>query len=132
MNSTKTTSDYQPRWTFNCLRPDHTDVYDEHVLLEDYDDLLSKFKAALEQIQALSDPTNEYWNNIEFWKKRAEQADRRAAEAEKKYSELIYAVEKKFPDESRHATALRYIQERERYSSGPQSGVAAAREEKKP
>lgn len=31
-----------------------------------------------------------------------------------KYNELIYAVCKKFPNESRHETALRYILERER------------------
>ena len=29
------------------------------------------------------------------------------------YHELIYAVEKKFPDETRHQTALRYIMEAE-------------------
>jgi len=29
------------------------------------------------------------------------------------YSELLYAVEKKFPNETRHQTALRYIRERE-------------------
>lgn len=30
-----------------------------------------------------------------------------------KYNELIMAVSKKYPNESRHATALRYIQETE-------------------
>jgi hypothetical protein len=29
------------------------------------------------------------------------------------YSELLMAVEQKFPDETRHSTALRYITERE-------------------
>lgn len=29
------------------------------------------------------------------------------------YYELLYAVERKFPDETRHQTALRYIQEAE-------------------
>ena len=31
-----------------------------------------------------------------------------------KYNELLYAVERKFPDESRHETALRYIKQAER------------------
>jgi hypothetical protein len=35
------------------------------------------------------------------------------AELEKKYNELLYEVAKKFPDESRHETAKRYIKERE-------------------
>jgi len=35
-----------------------------------------------------------------------------------KYYELIYAVGNKYPNESRHQTALRYIQEAEK-SSGP-------------
>jgi hypothetical protein len=38
----------------------------------------------------------------------------RLAEIERQYWELIYAVAAKWPDESRHQTALRYIQERER------------------
>ena len=37
----------------------------------------------------------------------------------KAYQELIMAVEKKYPGESRHATALRYIREAERHESGP-------------
>ena len=38
-------------------------------------------------------------------------------ELERKYNELIYAVQKKYPNETRHETALRYIQEAE--SKGP-------------
>jgi len=34
-------------------------------------------------------------------------------DTQKKYNELIMAVESKFPGESRHDTALRYIQDRE-------------------
>jgi len=36
-----------------------------------------------------------------------------------KYRELIMAVAQKFPDESRHETALRYIRERENQCDGP-------------
>lgn len=48
----------------------------------------------------------------------------RLEEAEKRYQELIYAVAKKFPNESRHQTALRYIMEREQ--SSERSGAKAA------
>jgi len=36
------------------------------------------------------------------------------------YNELIYAVERKFPDETRHQTALRYIHETERTANNVQ------------
>lgn len=38
-----------------------------------------------------------------------------------KYHELLFAVQKKFPNESRHATALRYIQQTELATSEPTS-----------
>lgn len=37
------------------------------------------------------------------------------------YHELLYAVTKKFPNETRHQTALRYIQQAEQFDNG---GVA--------
>ncbi len=37
-----------------------------------------------------------------------------------KYNELIYAVERKFDNESRHETALRYIRETENSKTEPQ------------
>jgi len=36
-----------------------------------------------------------------------------ARDHREKYHELLYAVARKFPDEDRHQTALRYIRERE-------------------
>jgi hypothetical protein len=45
-----------------------------------------------------------------------------AAAEREKYNELLMAVEKKFPDQSRHETALRYIREAE-----SKSDCAAAR-----
>ncbi len=41
-----------------------------------------------------------------------------------KYYELIYAVGKKYPSESRHETALRYIRNAET-PSGAEAGVSA-------
>ena len=45
---------------------------------------------------------------------------RRIDELYAKYSELIMAVAQKSPDESRHETALRYIQQRESTCYGPE------------
>ena len=42
---------------------------------------------------------------------------------EELYYELIYAVGRKHPNETRHQTALRYIQEAERYNRGNEVGV---------
>ena len=44
---------------------------------------------------------------------------RRIRELESKYNQLLMAVEKKHPEETRHQTALRYIQEREAACHGP-------------
>lgn len=45
---------------------------------------------------------------------------------EKKYSELLYAVARKYPGESRHQTALRYIMEREQEPHGEAGSQAKA------
>lgn len=44
MNTTKPIS--SPRWTFRCLRPQHTDVFDEHVLLEDFNAMKDRAEEA--------------------------------------------------------------------------------------
>ena len=55
---------------------------------------------------------------------RAEVA--RLREMQKKYQELIFAVARKFPGESRHETALRYINRAESsVSSGTNSALTA-------
>ena len=36
-----------------------------------------------------------------------------------KYYDLLYAVHRKFPNETRHETALRYIQNAESHDSNP-------------
>lgn len=41
---------------------------------------------------------------------------REATQLREKYHELLYAVARKFPDETRHETALRYIKEAEERS----------------
>ncbi len=43
----------------------------------------------------------------------------RVAELEEQYGELIFAVATKYPDETRHQTALRYIQQAENREASP-------------
>ena len=43
----------------------------------------------------------------------------RVAELEAQYGELIFAVATKYPDETRHQTALRYIQQAENREASP-------------
>jgi len=50
------------------------------------------------------------------WKGRAEAAEAQVAELRKLYEELLYAVACKFPGETRHQTALRYINNAETVS----------------
>jgi len=45
---------------------------------------------------------------------------------QKKYQELIFAVAQKFPNETRHETALRYINERENQCHGPVKAILHA------
>ena len=45
------------------------------------------------------------------------------ARLEAQYNELIMAVEKKHPDETRHETALRYITQRESECHGPEAAI---------
>jgi hypothetical protein len=44
------------------------------------------------------------------------------AESKAKYDELLFAVARRFPGESRHETALRYIREAERFAKDPEKG----------
>lgn len=58
---------------------------------------------------------------------QAGNCQRRIAEPNHKalYMELLYAVASKFPNETRHQTALRYIKQRENPPAEPMSGCAA-------
>jgi hypothetical protein len=48
----------------------------------------------------------------------------RLKKVERDYTELIYHVETKFPMETRHETALRYIKNAENRSYGPSNPVS--------
>jgi hypothetical protein len=56
--------------------------------------------------------------------RRALLAEVKLEEVEAQYQELIYAVVRKFPNESRHATALRYIQQEENRECAPAKTTA--------
>ena len=59
----------------------------------------------------------------------AADVDARIAELEAQYYQLILAVGHKFPAESRHQTALRYIRERELgFIGGPAQAIAPPKE----
>ena len=62
-----------------------------------------------------------------------EVADLRAKldEVERKYHELIMAVGTKWPGESRHETALRYIKSAEHVGAAAQKGTGALKEQEK-
>jgi len=61
--------------------------------------------------------------------KRIAELERELAEARAAHNELLYAVARKFPNETRHQTALRYIRQAEMLA-GAESGAAIAAERK--
>lgn len=70
---------------------------------------------------------------IDYWNRRHTHApgegwvmQQKFDAVERQYNELIYAVARKYKDESRHATALRYIREREEQAAQSGSDKAAA------
>lgn len=77
---------------------------------------------------------DEYWNelvpllwDVEDWDNKKIKAmvkcafDAGRGTLSEKYFELLYAVAQKFPDETRHQTALRYIQQAESRSNQPEA-----------
>ena len=76
------------------------------------------YRKAAEEIQRLSDELTKWrkgLNSISYDTKNAEIQNLKS-----KYHELLYQVEKNFPNESRHETALRYIRQAESHDNGPE------------
>ena len=71
----------------------------------------------LELGQIIDGETRDYFNGlvseIDRLKAEVDRQTMRAETAEVKYYELIMAVERKYPDETRHETALKYIRDAE-------------------
>ena len=59
--------------------------------------------------------------------KNTESAKEILEDLEKRYDELIMAVARKFPNESRHQTALRYIKQAESVELSSEAYCAAER-----
>lgn len=79
-------------------------------------------------------PFDEYWNEVvpllwevdEWDNKKIKAMIKCAFDAGRdtlsgKYFELLYAVASKYPDETRHQTALRYIQQAESKNNHPEA-----------
>ncbi len=63
---------------------------------------------------------------------RARSAERRLAECQTQYHELLYQVSMKYPNETRHETALRYLKEREQNNNSGVGQADAAIKEQEP
>jgi len=91
----------------NCM---HNDFADEHfiLLMEIYDDF------DIEDIE--NSPSVAYEDGYQVATKENK---KEISELKNKYNELLFAVESKFQNESRHETALRYIVDHERSTNSP-------------
>ena len=68
--------------------------------------------------------TDDYYCSGYVPEEFARQLERELAEAKRNYMELIMSVGNKYPNETRHETAKRYIQERENTPiHGPYSAI---------
>ena len=81
-----------------------------------FDSMQSALKLAQEERDNEKEVRNCISRAYEAEQKRAEKAEALAEQFRKDYMELIMAVAKKYPNETRHQTALRYILEREQPS----------------
>lgn len=63
------------------------------------------------------------------WKPPTSPADKELRRDAERYKELLFAVASKFPGESRHETALRYIRSAEKTLHGPVSAPAPEKRE---
>ena len=87
-------------------------------------------------IQLLTDPENQphqFVGDADGLRKLLDAAERRVeregTDWSKLYHELLYAVAKKHPGETRHQTALRYIQQAERGSDQCDAKSAARKDD---
>ena len=79
--------------------------------------LEDQLAAAQEEIKTVTEQKNRMWFEMQTAQDQLAKAEQRVAE----YNELIYAVQTKHHDETRHQTALRYIRNAE---NRPSNAVA--------
>lgn len=70
-------------------------------------------KEAMEQLAAVTQERNSFQDQCIRMRHERHAEKEQLATVQKDYNELLYAVESKFPDETRHQTALRYIRTQE-------------------
>ena len=75
--------------------------------------LRTQLAAAQEEIKTVTEQKNRMWFEMQTAQDQLAKAEQRVAE----YNELIYAVQTKHHDETRHQTALRYIRNAENRQS---------------
>ena len=75
--------------------------------------LKTQLAAAQEEIKTVTEQKNRMWFEMQTAQDQLAKAEQRVAE----YNELIYAVQTKHHDETRHQTALRYIRNAENRQS---------------
>ena len=79
-----------------------------------------------EDIRKVTDDATRFLGDYHAAKDRAEQAEAGLAQAQENYMELLYGVSKKYPGESRHQTALRYIRQAESHHGGPARALSGS------
>jgi len=83
------------------------------------DAVLATIRAQIDRAPTSGPVTMEHIEMIGAWiqaiGEEGKNLERQLAEVSERYNELLYAVAQKFPGESRHETALRYIREAERH-----------------
>ncbi len=84
-----------------------------NVYIRDNDELRTQLASAQEEIKTVTEQKNRMWFEMQTAQDQLAKAEQRVAE----YNELIYAVQTKHHDETRHQTALRYIRNAENRQS---------------
>ena len=84
--------------------------------------LKTQLAAAQEEIKTVTEQKNRMWFEMQTAQDQLAKAEQRVAE----YNELIYAVQTKHHDETRHQTALRYIRNAENRQSNTTAAGASS------
>lgn len=95
------------------IDPDgHWIFYDDHVAIaQSLREELAEARSQLLELKRglINNNTNFQLAFLDAYLDQFKKLKRERAEAQRLYHELLYAVGKKFPNETRHETALRYI-----------------------
>ena len=101
------------RWIYEAEKQLYTSDQVAAAILKATKPLEDQLAAAQEEIKTVTEQKNRMWFEMQTAQDQLAKAEQRVAE----YNELIYAVQTKNPDETRHQTALRYIRNAENRQS---------------